>query len=119
MNKHLVSVQLSSGQTIIGEMEETFDENGFYVIHNPVRPVLVGENMVMVSMNPFSDSRVFKVHPMHVVSVGSIHFQYIDMYHESVDRIEEGIKQKYMELTTPVKLKLSNSIMIEGNSTVH
>lgn len=102
MDKEYVSMQLISGVTLLAQIEKELDDVGYYVVHYPLKPVLVEESVVLASLNPFSDDFVFRIHPTHVLTIGSMHFSYIDLYNNSVKRIDEQIKQEYNALLEPV-----------------
>lgn len=116
MEKDYVTMQLISGTTILAQVEKELDDNGYYVTHYPLKPVLVGEKIILTSCNPFSDDFVFRIHQTHVITIGSMHFSYIDLYNESVKRIDEQIKQEYNDLLEPEEEKI---YIIDETVTMH
>jgi hypothetical protein len=94
--KEYVTITLTTGQVILTKMNLSSDEDGFYKLESPMKPIVLTEtnNIALVSMNPFSDSIDFKVHAMHIVSVGSLDANYIEMYDNAVTALHKTAKQK-------------------------
>lgn len=106
MNKLFVSMSLINGNVILCEVESKLDATGYYVVHNPMKPIVVNtdgtSNIVLTQMNPFSDSAVFKIHPSKVITMGSMIADYIDIYNEAVDNANAAIDKRYRKLLAPV-----------------
>lgn len=99
--KEYVSMQLVSGVTILCQMANEDKLVDSYLVYYPLKPMAIGEKIVLVPMNPFSDETIYKINKNQVLSYGSMNFTYIDDYNESVDRIEKAIKQQYEDMTKP------------------
>lgn len=115
-DKVLVSMILINGQVVLTECQATPDENGFFTLINPVRPVIIENTIEFVAFNSFSDSTHYKVHFDKIISIGEMHFQYIDKYIESVERIDKEVLSKYEELMKPEKSSSSIYVDNESNS---
>lgn len=106
MNKIFASLLLINGNAILCEIDAKVDLNGFYTVHNPMKPIVVttdeSSNIVLVQMNPFSDSSVYKIHSSQVVTIGSMIADYIDKYNAAVVEVEKAIDQRYRKLLAPV-----------------
>ncbi len=91
-----VSATLISNQVIISEVEDNLDENEFYIFHNPTKPIMMPDSnkIMLVSMNPFSDSVEFKIHASHILCMGGLDEAYVDIYLNSVDVIQNRLKNK-------------------------
>lgn len=94
-------MQLVSGVTILCQMANEDKLVDSYLVYYPLKPMAIGEKIVLVPMNPFSDETIYKINKNQVLSYGSMNFTYIDDYNESVDRIEKAIKQQYEDMTKP------------------
>lgn len=105
MRKEYVSLTLTTGVTVLCEIDSKPDANGFYVIHNPVKPIAIQDGtesrIALVQMNPFSDSSEFRIHHSHIVSVGSMIADYIEKYIDSVRQIDLAIEKRYREMLIP------------------
>lgn len=91
-----VSATLVSNQVIISEVDDDLDENEFYTFHNPTKPIMLEDKnkIMLVAMNPFSDSVEFKIHASHILSMGNLDEVYVDIYLNSVEMILNKIKNK-------------------------
>jgi hypothetical protein len=119
-NNILISMQLMGGVTVISECSPEPDEYGYYLLTNPMKPVLIGEALVFTPMNSFSDSIEYKIHIDKILTIGDMHFEYIDKYYESVEKFNTDTKNKYdrlMEDDDRPKSKQS-SIYVEPDSTL-
>jgi hypothetical protein len=98
--KEYVTLTLSTGQVILSKMELTADDDGYYTLESPMKPIVLTEssNIALVAMNPFSDSVAFKIHGMHIISVGALDANYIEMYDNAVLALHKKAKEKYDEL---------------------
>jgi len=108
MNMKYVSMQLTTGTTILAEMYIEDSGSDFFRVKNPLRPILVdasSQAITLVAMNPFSDSTDYLISATNVVSVGEMHFEYLNLYIESVDRIERSIISKINNLVNPENKK--------------
>lgn len=95
--KEYITATLVNGQVLISELIKEVDENGFYTFNNPTKPIMMPESnkIVLVSLNPFSDSIEFKIHASHVMVMGNLDATYIDVYNSAVEIIHKNIKMKY------------------------
>ena len=73
--------------------------------------------LVLSMMNPFSDSDEFQIHRSHILSVGSMHFEYVDAYYEAVERIEKNIIEGYDKMVDSETFK-SDSIYVDNVSEI-
>ena len=91
-----VTATLISNQVIISEVDDDLDENEFYTFHNPTKPIMLEDKnkIMLVSMNPFSDSVEFKIHASHILSMGNLDEVYVDIYLNSVEIILNKIKNR-------------------------
>jgi hypothetical protein len=98
--KEYVTITLTTGQVILSRMELAADEEGYFTLESPMKPIILTEsnNIALVAMNPFSDSVDFKVHGMHIISVGALDANYIEMYDNAVLALHKKTKQNYDEM---------------------
>ena len=91
-----VTATLVSNQVIISEVEDDLDENEFYTFHNPTKPIMMEDKnkIMLVAMNPFSDSVEFKIHASHILAMGNLDEVYVDIYKNAVDVIHNKIKNR-------------------------
>jgi hypothetical protein len=77
-------------------MDDELDESEFYTFHNPTKPIMMPDTnkIMLVAMNPFSDSIEFKIHASHILSMGNLDEVYLDIYMNSVDTILNKIKNR-------------------------
>lgn len=112
MNKEYTTITCVNGQILISEMSLELDDNGFYTLTNPVKPVPLddGKSVVFIRANPFSDSTTFKIHATHVMLIGSLDATYINDYEKIVHKIESTIQDSYSKLAeSPEYDELLNS----------
>ena len=91
-----VTATLISNQVIISEVDDDLDENEFYIFHNPTKPIMLEDKnkIILVAMNPFSDSVEFKIHASHIISMGNLDEVYVDIYLNSVETIHNKLKNR-------------------------
>lgn len=91
-----VTATLISNQVIISEVEDQLDENEFYTFINPTKPIMMPDTnkIMLVSMNPFSDSAEYKIRASHVMCMGNLDEVYLDIYLNSVDIIHNKLKSQ-------------------------
>lgn len=101
-----ITATLVNGQVLISELMGEIDENGFYTFNNPTKPIMMPESnkIVLVSLNPFSDSVEFKIHGSHVMVMGNLDATYIDVYNSAVEIIHKNIKMKYNKMLENTEL---------------
>lgn len=92
-----ITATLVNSQVIISEVEEEMDEDEFYTLINPTKPIMMGESnkILLVAMNPFSDSTEYKLHVSHVMTMGNLSSTYLDAYLASVKVIKDNILKNY------------------------
>jgi hypothetical protein len=105
------------GVTVISESTPEPDEYGYYLLINPMKPVLIGETLVFTPMNSFSDSIEYKIHIDKILTIGDMHFEYIDKYYEAVEKFNRDTKNKYDSLMEE-EPTVQSSIYIESDSTL-
>jgi hypothetical protein len=95
--KEYVTLTLTSGQVIMSKMNLIMDDDGYYTLESPMKPIILTEsnNIALVAMNPFSESIQYKIHGMHIMTVGALDVSYIEVYDNAVLALEKKTKEKY------------------------
>ena len=91
-----VTATLISNQVIIAEVEDELDDDNFYTFHNPTKPIMLEDKnkIMLVAMNPFSDSIEFKIHASHILAMGNLDKVYVDIYEKSVEEMHKRLKNR-------------------------
>ena len=92
-----ITATLVNSQVIISEMIEKSDNDEYYILVNPTKPIMMPDTnkILLVAMNPFSDSTEYKLHVSHVLTIGSLSPAYIDAYVASTKVIKENSLKNY------------------------
>ena len=91
-----VTATLISNQVIIAEVEDELDDDNFYTFHNPTKPIMLEDKnkIMLVAMNPFSDSIEFKIHASHILAMGNLDEVYLDIYVKSVKEMHKRLENR-------------------------
>lgn len=92
-----VSIVLVNGQVIISRMSTSLDENDYYTMIHPLKPILLPESnkIALIQHNPFSESIEFQIHASHVITMGALDATYVTIYDNAVEALTKKVKRDY------------------------
>jgi hypothetical protein len=117
-----VTIIQINGQVLLTKLLGDVDDNGFYTIENPLKPIVMSESskVMFVAMNPFSNSVEFKLHASHIMTMGNMDESYIDVYNNAVQAILKQADETIVRMATPLEEQLEEiDLITPSNKTLH
>lgn len=94
-----ITLTLINGQVLISKMSPILNKHDYYTMINPVKPILLPESnkVALVQHNPFSESIEFQIHATHILTMGALDVNYVEMYDNAVNALHKKTKKSYDE----------------------